>query len=154
MPPWREKSGRSMESIKQKLVPFGEHIPFEPVLRPLMKWLNLPTSGLRPGRGQPESMNLDEVNVGVMICYEIAFPGYVAQRSRDADFLVTISEDGWFGNSIGPAQHMQIARMRAIETARYVARATTTGISGIVDPKGKLVGQSAMSLACAGSYKR
>ena len=127
------------EYIKQKLVPFGEYIPFEPVVRPLMKWLDLPTSDLRPGRGQPENMNLDEVNVGVMICYEIAFPGYVAQRSRDADFLVTISEDGWFGNSIGPAQHMQIARMRAIETARYVARATTTGISGIVDPKGKLV---------------
>lgn len=134
-----ESSVEHNEYVKVKMVPFGEYIPLEQVLRPVMEWLNLPTSDLRPGTKKPENMILDDVNVGMSICYEIAFPSYIAARSKRANFLVTISEDGWFGNSIGPAQHMQIARMRALETGRYVARATTKGISGIIDPKGKLV---------------
>ena len=127
------------EYQKLKMVPFGEKIPFEPVLKPIVEWLKLPINTLGPGMGPQNNMVLDGVNVGVTICYEIAFPSYVATRSRDAAFLVNISEDGWFGNSIGPAQHMQIARMRALETGRYVARATTKGISGIIDHKGKVV---------------
>ncbi len=127
------------EYQKKKLAPFGEQIPFETVLKPIIQWLDLPINRVRPGIGRQSNMVLEGVVVGMTICYEIAFPSYVAVRSRDADFLVTISEDAWFGNSIGPAQHMQIARMRSVETGRYLARATTKGISGIVDPKGKLI---------------
>lgn len=127
------------EYRKIKMVPFGESIPFEPLFRPVIDWLKLPITNISPGSGPQKNMVLDEVNVGITICYEIAFPSYVATRSRDADFLVTLSEDGWFGNSIGPVQHMQIARMRAVETGRYLARATTRGISGIVDPRGKII---------------
>lgn len=127
------------EYQKIKMAPFGEQIPFDVVLRPIIRWLDLPINRIGPGIGPQSNMELDGVTVGMTICYEIAFPSYVAARSRDADFLVTISEDGWFGNSIGPAQHMQIARMRSVETGRYLARATTKGISGIVDPKGKLI---------------
>ncbi|MCY3541621.1 MAG: apolipoprotein N-acyltransferase [Gammaproteobacteria bacterium] len=127
------------EYQKTKMAPFGEQIPFDVVLRPIIRWLDLPINRIGPGIGPQSNMELDGVTVGMTICYEIAFPSYVAARSRDADFLVTISEDGWFGNSIGPAQHMQIARMRSVETGRYLARATTKGISAIVDPKGKLI---------------
>lgn len=127
------------EYHKIKMAPFGEQIPFEPALKPIIRWLKLPVSRVSAGIGPQINMELDGVTVGMTICYEIAFPSYVAKRSRDADFLVTMSEDGWFGNSIGPAQHMQIARMRSVETGRYLARATTKGISGIVDPKGKLI---------------
>ena len=127
------------EYQKKKMAPFGEQIPFESVLRPIIQWLDLPINNIGPGIGRQSNMQLEGVTVGMTICYEIAFPSYVAIRSRDADFLVTISEDAWFGNSIGPAQHMQIARMRSVETGRYLARATTKGISGIVNPKGKLI---------------
>ena len=127
------------EYQKKKMAPFGEKIPFEAVLKPIIDSLNLPINWLSQGIGLQSNMELENVTVGMTICYEIAFPSYVAQRSRDAHFLVTISEDAWFGNSFGPAQHMQIARMRAVETGRYLARATTKGISGIVDPKGKVI---------------
>jgi len=134
------KHGREYQEYqKKKMAPFGEQIPFEAVLKPIIQWLNLPINRIGPGIGRQSNMVLEGVTVGMTICYEIAFPSYVAIRSRDADFLVTISEDAWFGNSIGPAQHMQIARMRSVETGRYLARATTKGISGIVDPKGKLI---------------
>ncbi|MYD45523.1 MAG: apolipoprotein N-acyltransferase [Gammaproteobacteria bacterium] len=127
------------EYQKKKMAPFGEQIPFEFVLEPIIRWLKLPINRLGPGIGPQPNMELDGVFVGMTICYEVAFPSYVAIRSRDSDFLVTISEDAWFGNSIGPSQHMQIARMRSVETGRYLARATTKGISGIVNPKGKLI---------------
>lgn len=129
----------SQEYKKSKMAPFGEIIPFEPALGPIVKWLRLPINTIGPGIGPQPNMDLDGISVGITICYEIAFPSYVAARSRNADILVTISEDAWMGNSIGPAQHMQIARMRAVETGRYLARATTRGISGVVDPKGKLI---------------
>lgn len=127
------------EYKKTKMAPFGEIIPFKPVLEPIVKWLQLPVNAIGPGIGAQRNMDLDGVNVGITICYEIAFPSYVAARSKNSDVLVTISEDAWMGNSVGPAQHMQIARMRAVETGRYLARATTRGISGLVDPKGKLI---------------
>lgn len=127
------------EYKKLKMAPFGEKIPFEPIFGPIVKWLKIPMRSIDSGIGGQNNMILDGVNVGVTICYEIAFPSYIATRSRNAEFLVTLSEDGWFGNSIGPAQHMQIARMRAVETGRYLARATSRGISGIVDPKGRII---------------
>ncbi len=127
------------EYQKTKMAPFGEIIPFKPVLEPIVKWLQLPVNAIGPGIGTQHNMDLDGLDVGITICYEIAFPSYVAARSKNSGILVTISEDAWMGNSVGPAQHMQIARMRAVETGRYLARATTRGISGIVDPRGKLI---------------
>jgi len=72
------------------------------------------------------------------ICYEVAYPDFVAFNSRSADMLLTISNDGWFGESIGPLQHLQIARMRALETGRYMLRGTNNGVTAIIDNRGRI----------------
>ncbi|MCY3885371.1 MAG: apolipoprotein N-acyltransferase, partial [Gammaproteobacteria bacterium] len=125
--------------LKYKRVPFGEYTPFAWVFGPIQSGMNIPNSRIMAGPSSQAPLQLDCCTLGMSICYEIAFPYLIGQRAQDTDFVVAISEDGWFGNSLGPAQHMQIARMRAIETRRYVVRATSSGITGVVDPKGKLV---------------
>ena len=72
------------------------------------------------------------------ICYEIAYPDLVRRSAREADVLVTISNDAWFGDSTGPLQHVQMARMRALENGRWVLRATNNGVTAIIDARGKV----------------
>ena len=72
------------------------------------------------------------------ICYEIAYPMFVQNTSKNADFILTVSNDTWFGRSIGPLQHLEIARMRALETGKYVVRATNTGLTTIIGPQGDI----------------
>ncbi len=80
--------------------------------------------------------------VAPFICYEVVYPDLVAQGARYADLLVTISNDSWFGASIGPLQHLQMARMRALETGRYLLRGTNNGISAIIDHQGTVLQRS------------
>ena len=123
---------------KQRLVPFGEFVPFEEQVRGLTGAFNMPMSSFSPGDKNQPPLLAGKHTVAPYICYEILFPDLVATTSRHAEILVTISNDGWFGRSTGPAQHFEMARMRAIETGRYLIRATNNGISAIVDPKGKV----------------
>lgn len=125
--------------FKTKLVPFGEYTPFSWIFGPIRDSLDLKHASLSKGRENQDPLSVECCSFGVSVCYEIAFPTLIAKRAKDTDFIVASSEDGWFGNSLGPAQHMQIARMRAIETGRYVIRSTSNGITGVVDPKGRLV---------------
>lgn len=134
-----EPLGRKSQFLKYKRVPFGEYTPFEWIFEPIQSGMNIPNSNIEAGPLRQSPLSTDCCTMGVSICYEIAFPYLIGRRAKNTDFLVAMSEDGWFGNSLGPAQHMQIARMRAIETQRYVVRATSSGITGIVNPKGKLV---------------
>ena len=123
---------------KQDLVPFGEYVPFENLLRGLIAFFDLPMSSFSPGPvGQP-LLQVKGLRMATMICYEIAYPETSRALSVDADVLTTISNDTWFGASIGPLQHMQIARMRARETGRWVLRATNNGVTGIIDPRGRI----------------
>ncbi len=80
--------------------------------------------------------------IGVSICYEDAFGEEVIEALPAATLLVNVSNDAWFGDSIAPAQHLQMARMRAVETGRYLLRATNTGISAVVGPRGDVLAQS------------
>ena len=127
------------EYRKRRLVPFGEYVPLESILRGLITFFDLPTSHISPGPSKQPALPAAGLDVAIAICYEIAYPAMVAAQARDADLLATISNDTWFGASIGPAQHLQIARMRALENGRYLLRATNNGITAIVDDRGRVV---------------
>ena len=124
---------------KQRLVPFGEYVPMESVLRGLIAFFDLPMSAFSPGTGNQEPLRAGAFRVAPFICYEIVYGELVARSARNADLLITISNDSWFGDSIGPWQHLQIAQMRGRENGRYVLRGTNNGISAIIDHQGRIV---------------
>ena len=127
---------------KRHLVPFGEYVPLESQLRGLIGFFDLPMSHTLPGaRDQPPilvELEQQSIEVALAICYEIAYPRLVADAATDPALIITISNDAWFGSSIGPWQHMQIARMRALETGRFVIRATNNGVTAVVQPDGTI----------------
>jgi apolipoprotein N-acyltransferase len=84
-------------------------------------------------------MKIDEIVLGLSICFEDAFSRDVLMALPEANLLVNVSNDAWFGDSIAPHQHLQIARMRALEVGRYSIRATNTGISAFIGPSGKVL---------------
>ncbi len=124
---------------KQRLVPFGEYVPLEGLLRGLIAFFDLPMSAFSPGPADQKPLRVGPYRVAPFICYEIAYGDQVAASARDTDLLITISNDSWFGNSIGPLQHLQIAQMRARENGRYVLRAANNGVSAIIDHQGRIV---------------
>ncbi|WP_299585653.1 apolipoprotein N-acyltransferase [uncultured Microbulbifer sp.] len=126
---------------KRHLVPFGEYVPLEDFIRGTIEFFNLPTSFIRSGPDQQGPLNAGKASWAPLICYEIVYPRLVADSALSAQVLLTISNDAWFGDSIGPLQHMQMAQMRALETGRYLVRGTNTGVSAIVDPHGSILKQ-------------
>lgn len=124
------------EYHKQKLVMVGEYIPFERWLRDTLPLFNLPFTSFQAGDASQAPLRIKQHSLSPYICFEIAFPSLVQQQSR-TDFLLTISNDGWFGRSSGPAQHAQMVHMRAKETGRYIARATNNGQTFVVGPDGQ-----------------
>jgi apolipoprotein N-acyltransferase len=120
-------------------VPFGEYVPLEDQLRGLIDFFDLPMSAFSAGPQAQQPLRAAGYRIAPFICYEIVYGGLVAKSARDADLLVTISNDSWFGDSIGPWQHLQIAQMRGRENGRFVLRATNNGISAIIDHQGHIV---------------
>jgi apolipoprotein N-acyltransferase len=112
------------------------------LLKPLIDYLRIPMSNFAAGEAEQPLMQVLGRKVGVSICYEDAFGAEIIQSMPEAEFLVNVSNDAWFGNSIALPQHLQIARMRSLETARYQLRATNTGISAFISPKGELISVS------------
>ncbi len=131
------QSGRE-RYFKRHLVPFGEYMPFEQLLKPLIEMLAIPMSAFTPGQAPRPLMHVAGHAVGISICYEDTFGDEVRQSLPEAAFLVNASNDAWFGDSLAPHQHLQMARMRALENGRYLLRATNTGISAIIDEQGQL----------------
>ena len=123
---------------KQKLVPFGEYVPLEGVLRGLIGFFDLPMSSFTRGPANQAPLIANGTKVMPFICYEVAYPDFLARNAVNSDLLLTISNDGWFGDSVGPLQHLQIARMRALETGRYMIRGTNNGVTAIIDHKGQI----------------
>jgi apolipoprotein N-acyltransferase len=124
---------------KQRLVPFGEYVPLEDWLRGLIDFFNLPMSDFSRGGRKQNPLQAGNHRVAPLICYEIAYPDLAARGARRAELLVTISNDSWFGRSIGPLQHLQMARMRALENGRYLLRGTNNGVSAIIDHRGQVL---------------
>lgn len=126
---------------KRHLVPFGEYLPLNDMIRPIINMLGVPMSSFSPGTALP-LVRAAGMLIGVSICYEDVFGEEVIDAMPDAMILVNVSNDAWFGDSIAPHQHLQMARMRARETGRYLLRATNTGISAIIDERGNVTGRS------------
>ncbi|WP_028313297.1 apolipoprotein N-acyltransferase [Desulfatibacillum aliphaticivorans] len=123
---------------KAHLVPWGEYVPLKKYM-PFINNLVEQVSDFSPGR-KGEALPANGVNLGVLICYEIIFPSLARHQVLDgANLLVTITNDAWFGRSSAPYQHFSTAVFRAVENRRAVARAANTGVSGFIDPTGKIL---------------
>lgn len=124
---------------KQKLVPFGEYVPLQHIIRGTLAFFDLPMSSFTRGPSEQKNLTVGDYQIAPYICYEIAYSEFVRENLGSANFLVTISNDAWFGGSWAPWQHQQIAQTRALETGRYVIRATNDGISSIIAPTGQII---------------
>jgi apolipoprotein N-acyltransferase len=127
--------------LKQKLVPFGEYVPLQEVLRGLIAFFDLPMSDFARGPSDQALLQAKGYQIAPFICYEVVYPDFAAGLSARSDLLLTISNDTWFGTSIGPLQHLQMAQMRALEAGRWMIRATNNGVTGLINPFGQITEQ-------------
>ncbi len=126
---------------KQHLVPFGEYVP----LRRLLSFVSplVESVGVFSAGEEPVMLMMDGQPIGAIVCYEMIYPGLVRQFVRNGSrLLTTVTNDAWYGRTAAPHQHFQQATMRAIEHGRYVVRAANTGISGVIDPYGRVVSET------------
>ncbi len=135
---------------KRHLVPFGEYFPVPGFVRSWMRLMNLPYTDFAAGSRGQAPIPLAGETLAITICYEDVFGALQLPGLHQASMLVNVSNDAWFGDSIAPHQHLQIARLRALETRRPMLRATNTGISAIIGAHGQIVARTrqfqAMSL--------
>ncbi len=124
---------------KQKLVPFGEFIPFENLIRGTMPFFDLPLSSFSRGQYNQSNLQAKGFSFAPFICYEVIYPELVRRLGKDADFLLTVSNDAWFGKSWGPDQHLEMVRMRSLELGKYMLRGTNTGITAIINHQGDTI---------------
>ncbi|MCG8086567.1 MAG: apolipoprotein N-acyltransferase [Candidatus Thiodiazotropha taylori] len=127
---------------KGHLVPFTEYLPFKSLLWPLVDLFTIPMSDFAARQAPKPLMRVGDHTVGMSICYEDAFGSEMILALPEAAYLINVSNDAWFGDSLAPHQHLQIARMRALESSRYLLRSTNTGVSAIIAPNGKLAAVS------------
>ncbi|MDR1163004.1 MAG: apolipoprotein N-acyltransferase [Candidatus Accumulibacter sp.] len=150
--PTRESEGRAYNSAlllgaleknaavkydKSHLVPFGEFVP--PGFKWFLELVEIPMSNFAPGAQKQPILRVGDQRIAVNICYEDAFGGEIARALPEATLLVNLSNVAWFGDSLAPAQHLQISQMRALETGRTMLRATNTGMTAIIGPDGRVV---------------
>ncbi len=127
------------EYKKQKLVPFGEFLPFEKFLKKIgLKKITEGHGSFLRGDKQ-ENLKIDEMNILPLICYEIIFTKFIQVSNINSNLIINISEDGWFGNSIGPHQHFAKAIFRSIEHNSFLVRSANKGFSAIINNKGEVI---------------
>ncbi|QFT85929.1 Apolipoprotein N-acyltransferase [Halomonas sp. THAF12] len=125
--------------LKRHLVPFGEYLPLEPLLRGAIAFFDLPMPAMTPGPAHQAPLDAAGTRIGNAICYEIIYADLVARQARHSNVILTVSNDTWFGASIGPLQHLQMARLRALENGRPVIRATSNGVTALIDDRGRVI---------------
>ena len=129
------------EYNKIKLVPFGEFLPFENFFKKIgLKKVGYGYESFSAGNKRKSiSLGFDNLNFIPLICYEIIYSGKVSLESGKANFIINISEDGWFGDSIGPQQHFSHTIFRAIEEGKNIIRSANNGISAYIDSNGLII---------------
>ena len=123
---------------KRHLVPFGEYTPLESIFSFISDILNIPMSNLSPGDFAQPEIKYNDVILHPLVCYEVAYPSLI-KISEDYSLIINVSNDAWFGNSLAPYQHLQIAQTRALESRRPVIRAANTGISAVINKNGSIL---------------
>ena len=124
---------------KSHLVPFGEFIPLRPLLGWIVGVLAIPLQDFSRGALDQQPLNVAGQRVAINICYEDVFGEEIIRQLPQATMLVNASNVAWFGRSIAPQQHLQISQARALETGRYMLRATNTGVTAVIDERGQLL---------------
>jgi len=148
--PYQEADGRYYNALmligadngkyfKRHLVPFGEYTPLNFLIGPLLSWLKIPMSNFSAGPTNQPLLDVHGVKIAPFICYEIVYPNLVNRDLPEAQMLMTISEDAWYGDSNAVDQHLEMAQMRSLESGRYSLFAVNTGISAIIDDHGKIL---------------
>lgn len=125
---------------KHHLVPFGEYLPLYDWLRMigLAQLTPYGDAGFSAGDG-PAVLNAGGPSFAPLICYEVIFPGAIYPKDKRPEWLLTVTNDAWFGDTSGPRQHLDMARLRSIEAGLPMARSANTGISAIIDAKGRIL---------------
>ncbi|NND53367.1 MAG: apolipoprotein N-acyltransferase [Gammaproteobacteria bacterium] len=123
---------------KRHLVMFGEYFPLPNFVKRWLRIMNLPSESIAPGADDQPLLTARGVPVAATICYELAFGAEQLGFLPEAQLLINVSNDAWFGDTIAPHQHLQIGQMRARESGRWLLRATNTGITAVVDPAGQV----------------
>ena len=127
---------------KRHLVPFGEYIPFTSSLRGLIDFFDMPMSNVTHGSRVQDNIqisSIEGVKFSPLICFDIAFGNSVRKSNISSNFIINVSNDTWFGKSMGPYQHLAITRVRAIENNKWIIRSTNDGISAIITNNGTIV---------------
>ena len=124
---------------KSHLVPFGEFIPLRPVLGWIVGVLAIPLQDFSRGAGDQRPLAVAGQRVAVNICYEDAFGEEIIRQLPEATVLVNVSNVAWFGRSLAPRQHLQMGQARALETGRSMLRATNTGVTAVIGPRGEVL---------------
>lgn len=129
---------------KNHLLPFGEYLPLQPLSGWVLDQLQIPLGNFTSGDNIQTLLTAGGYPFVTTICYEDAFGEQVNRQISQAAYIVNLTNDAWFGDTAEPYQHMQIAQMRALETGRYLVRATNTGLTGFVAPDGRIQKQAPM----------
>jgi apolipoprotein N-acyltransferase len=124
---------------KRHLVPFGEYFPVPGFVRSWMRLMSLPYDDISAGSEHQPALRAAGQSLGLTICYEDAFGSSQLGVLRDATLLINVTNNAWYGDSTAPHQHLQIARMRALEAGRFLIRAANDGITAVIGPHGELV---------------
>ena len=127
-----------LKFIIREISSLREYTPWYNSFLKLSKIINIPLSNLTHGPDFKNIITLKDINIIPIICFESTFPNLINSTSNN-EIIVNISNDGWFGNSLAPFQHLQIAQIRSLEFNRFTLRVTNTGISAVIDNQGRVV---------------
>ncbi|KTD20431.1 apolipoprotein N-acyltransferase [Legionella lansingensis] len=123
--------------LKQHLVPFGEYIP--KAMQTISEWLAIPAANLMPGKNNQPLVKIKGHPIATLICYELAYGDLLRRQLPRAEWIVSISDDGWFGHSLAMYQQLQMAQVRSLETGRYQVVANNDGLSSVINSRGEII---------------